>query len=75
MSVNINSIEDHKSGSFYVDVRIVGGAYKRLASMIEAAEFVCHERDRAGQAEAKVTLKEIVIMPTKTMLYESAYCM
>lgn len=74
MSVNINSIEDHKAGSFYVDVRIEGAAYRRFASMVEAMGFVHHEKERKQQAEANITLKKIVIMPMKTMLYESAYC-
>ncbi len=74
MSVNINSVENHKAGSFYVDVRIEGAAYRRFASMVEAMGFVHHEKERKQQAEANITLKEIVIMPLKTMLYESAYC-
>lgn len=74
MSVNMRSVEDHKTGKFYVDVRIEGAAFKRLASMVEAMEFVHHEKARAKQAEANITLKEVVIMPMKTMLYESAYC-
>lgn len=74
MSVNISSVEDHKAGSFYVDVRIEGVAYKKFESMVEAMEFVHHEKERAQQAKANITLKEIVVMPLKTMLYESAYC-
>jgi len=74
MSVNINSVEDHKVGSFYIDVRIEGAAYRRFASMVEAMGFVHHEKERRQQAEANITLKEIVVMPMKTMLYESAYC-
>ena len=74
MSVNISSVEDHKTGSFYVDVRIEGAAYKKFESMVEAMDFVHHEKERTQQAEANITLKEIVIMPLKTMLYESAYC-
>lgn len=75
MSVNISSIEDHKVGSFYVDVRIEGSAFRRFSSMVEAIGFVRHEKDRAGEAEAKVNLREIVVMPMKTMLYETAYSM
>lgn len=75
MSVNIKSVEDHKVGSFYVDVRIEGAAYRRFASMVEAMGFVHHEKERRQQTEAEITLKEIVVMPMKTMLYESAYCM
>lgn len=74
MSVNISSVEDHKTGSFYVDVRIEGAAYRRFESMVEAMGFVHHEKEHRQQAEANITLKEIVVMPMKTMLYESAYC-
>lgn len=74
MSVNIKSVEDHKAGSFYVDVRIEGAAYRRFESMVEAMGFVHHEKEHRQQAEANITLKEIVVMPLKTMLYESAYC-
>ena len=74
MSVNINSVEDHKTGSFYIDVRIEGAAYRRFESMVEAMRFVHHEKERKQQTEANITLKEIVIMPMKIMLYESAYC-
>jgi len=74
MSVNIRSVEDHKAGSFYVDVCIEGTAYRRFESMVEAMGFVHHEKERRNQAEANITLKDIVVMPMKTMLYESEYC-
>lgn len=75
MSIKINSVEDHKQGSFYVDVRIVGGAFKRLSSMMEAMDFIHHAKSVAGEAEANIELKEVVVMPTKLMVYESAYCL
>ena len=75
MKVNVRSVEDHRVGSFYVDVRVEGKGFKRFSSMVEAMGFVRHERDRAGHSEANINLKEIVLMPMKEMVYETAYCM
>ena len=74
MSVLINKVEDHKDGSFYVNICIDGRWHPRkFSSMMEAIDCVRHEKDRGGHEKADITLREIIIMATKQLAYESCY--
>jgi len=74
MSANIMAVEDHKTGSFYINVHLSGVGYEKFSSMLEVNEFLNHWKEVFGKT-INVTLKQLVIMQRKEMLYESAYCL
>ena len=74
MSVQINSVEDHKAGSFYINICIDGKRHpRRFSSLVEALDCIAREKERCGLERAEVTLKQIVIMATKQWSYETCY--
>lgn len=72
MSAKIVSVENHKNGSFYIDVHLSGVGFERFKSMIEVNEFLAHWKDIFDSA-IDVTLKQFIIMQRKEFAYESNY--
>ena len=74
MSANITAVENHKDGTYYVNVHLSGVGYEKFSSMVDANEYLHHWKEVVGE-KIDVLMKEIVVMQRKEMMYESAYCL
>lgn len=73
MCIRIRSVEDHKTGSFSVNVDM-SGVWRKFESMMDAQKWI--KLMRSGTDEQfHIDLREVVIMPRKELVYESSYTM
>lgn len=74
MATYITSLENHKDGSFRVEVRL-GHRYERFVSMMDAQKWLKLMKETGNIGQLLVTLKEIVITAKQQIAYESCYAM
>ena len=72
MRVGIRSVENHKEGKYQVTVDLQG-IWERFESMMDAQKWLDLMRKTGADEPFNISLREVVIMPRKELVYESSY--
>ena len=72
MSAHIRTVEDHKIGSFHVDVELAG-IRRRFESVMDATKWLRLMKVSGDIANIMVELREVVITAKRQLAYESCY--
>ena len=72
MATYITATENHRNGTYQVDVNLAGRR-ERFESMMDAQKWLTLMKVTGGIEQLQIHLKDILIMLRKEMVYESTY--